>query len=194
MVDEDIVELSEEDRRTLLGFARSSVLNAMSGVPLPEPAKVSSTLQQGGAAFVTLRVAGRLRGCLGTLSWDEPLYRTVIRMAAAAATDDHRFPPLQPEELFRLHIEISRLTPLRPATVGEIEVGQHGVSLRCRGAHALFLPKIATEYGWDRDTLLRELCRKAALADDAWQDPQAQFYTFAAEVFDDGIAARSEVC
>ena len=47
----------------------------------------------------------------------------------------------------------------------------------------LLLPQVATEYGWDRETFLRETCRKAGLSQDAWKDKSTEIYTFSAEVF-----------
>ncbi len=132
------------------------------------------------------RERGRLRGCIGFIEARKPLARTVEEMAVAAALQDPRFPPLREEELKEISLEISVLTPLRKtADVGQIEVGTHGLYVRKGSRAGLLLPQVATEYGWDRDTFLKETCRKAGLAPDAWRDPETEIYLFSADVFGD---------
>jgi AmmeMemoRadiSam system protein A len=114
----------------------------------------------------------------------EDIARTVEEMAAAAAFQDPRFPPLRKEELKDLRVEVSVLTPLRRVNdVGEIEVGTHGLYIRRGGRGGLLLPQVATEWRWDRDTFLKETCRKAGLAPEAWKDPETEIYVFSADVF-----------
>ena len=87
-------------------------------------------------------------------------------------------------ELDKLELEISVLTPLKKIQdINEIEVGKHGLVMKKGFNSGLLLPQVATEYGWDRDTFLRETCRKAGLASDAWNDKSTEIYTFSAEVF-----------
>jgi AmmeMemoRadiSam system protein A len=105
-------------------------------------------------------------------------------MAVAAAFQDPRFPPLGPEELADLELEISVLTPMqRIQKVEEIQVGKHGLYI-VRGIYrGLLLPQVATEHNWDRLTFLEQTCAKAGLPADAWKDPAAQIYVFSAEIF-----------
>ena len=85
-------------------------------------------------------------------------------MAVAAATHDPRFRPMQVEELADFSLEISVLSPLRDvAGVDEIQVGIHGLYIIKGHAHGVLLPQVATEYGWDRTTFLRQTCHKAGL-------------------------------
>ena len=82
-------------------------------------------------------------------------------------------------------MEVSVLTPLRPASVTDIDVGRHGVLLRKKhGRTAVFLPKVATEQGWSRDDMLDHLCVKAGLARGAWRR-DASLFTFEADAFGD---------
>jgi AmmeMemoRadiSam system protein B/AmmeMemoRadiSam system protein A len=135
--------------------------------------------------FVTLQREGQLRGCIGSIEGREPLCDGVIRNAINAALEDPRFPPVELEELGDLHIEISVLTPLREvAGPQEIEVGRHGVVLERNGRRAVFLPQVAPEQGWDRDTMLTQLARKAGLPGDAWREG-AKFKVFEALVFEE---------
>ena len=135
------------------------------------------------SAFVTLKEDGKLRGCIGHFLEDTPLYRTVQKMVLAAALQDRRFPPVEVSELPGLEYEISVLSPVEPvARAEDIEMGRHGVILVKDGKQAVFLPQVAIEEGWDRATMLAELCKKAGLPVNAWREG-AQFYIFTADVF-----------
>jgi len=119
---------------------------------------------------VTLRLAGRLRGCIGVVVAQIPLALTVVRCAAAAACEDPRFPPVSLQEAEDLELEISLLDPPRPVSdPAEIEVGRHGLVITDGNHRGLLLPQVAVEQGWDRITFLREVCRKASLDPDAWR-------------------------
>lgn len=135
-------------------------------------------------AFVTLHKRGRLRGCIGTFQADEPLARIAVRMGAAAAVNDPRFPPLTLQELDECEIEISVLSPPRPVSgPDEIEVGVHGVQLGKGARRGVFLPQVAPEQGWDRDTMLDHLCEKAGLPAETWRQGTVELEVFTAEVF-----------
>ncbi len=111
------------------------------------------------------------------------MLETVARAARAAAYEDGRFEPVSAAELADLQIEISVLSPLRRVQAEEIEVGRHGLLLRCQGRQGLLLPQVATEHGWDRLVFLDQTCRKAGLAPGAWRQPGAEIWAFSAVVF-----------
>ena len=125
---------------------------------------------------------GRLRACMGVIEARQPLGDAVIQAAVWAARDP-RFPHLEPAELDHLTVEVSALSAAQPVPGPEaIEVGRHGVILS-KGTHrALFLPQVATEQGWDRNTMLDHLARKAGLPTDGWRRG-ARFEVFTAQVF-----------
>jgi len=105
-------------------------------------------------------------------------------MAAAAAFQDPRFPPVTKKELKDLDIEISVLTPFEQITdVNKIEVGKHGIYMERGFYSGLLLPQVATEYGWGRETFLEHTCRKAGLPPDAWKDKETRIYIFSADIF-----------
>jgi len=175
--------LADDEKQALLQIARASIQAELAGKK-PPAANVQGTLEEKRGAFVSLKKRGHLRGCIGFIEAKKPLARTVEEMAVAAAFQDPRFEPLRREELKDLKLEISVLTPLRRiADVGEIEVGIHGLYIRKGIRAGLLLPQVATEYGWDRDTFLRETCCKAGLGPDAWRDPETEIYRFSADVF-----------
>ncbi len=135
------------------------------------------------AAFVTLKKQGQLRGCIGDIFPQRPLYKSVITNAIYAAFGDRRFTPLQKDEYDQIEIEISALTP--PSAVASaqaIRIGTDGMVMKKGGRSAVFLPQVAPEQGWDLETTLANLSMKAGLAPDAWKDG-ASFQVFQAEVF-----------
>lgn len=152
------------------------------GVPAPPPGVLHRSL----GAFVTFKKDGRLRGCIGSMVGDGPLYLTVARMARAAAFEDPRFPPVTVAEAPGLELEISVLGPLtRCPDPALVRVGRHGLLVR-RGDHSgVLLPQVPLEWGWDRETFLAQTCRKAGLPPDTWQEPDTGLYWFEAEVFGD---------
>lgn len=175
--------LSEEQKQRLLRVARQSLEESVGGRPLPRFEIRDPVLVAPGAAFVTLKKAGQLRGCIGLMEAIEPLYLTVAKMARAAALEDPRFPPVGERELAEIRIEISVLTPLEPVRdIEEIEVGKHGLKVQEGFYSGVLLPQVATEYGWDRIQFLRQTCRKAGLPPDAWEKG-AEIFKFSAEVF-----------
>ncbi|KPJ50964.1 MAG: hypothetical protein AMJ41_00550 [candidate division Zixibacteria bacterium DG_27] len=177
-------KLSQSEREFLLRLASDSIRRRLEESPLPRHQIASETLKQKRGAFVTLHKHGRLRGCIGYIQGIRPLYETVIDMAAAAAFDDPRFPPVTPEELPELDLEISVLSPLKEVReLEEIEVGKHGLYLTLGAFSGLLLPQVATENGWDRETFLEQTCLKAGLPPAAYKDEKAKLYLFSAEVF-----------
>ena len=175
--------LSLEDRGKLLQIARRTLTQYLTTGVIPQYQVTEPGLLQSRGAFVTLEEFGQLRGCIGNLSGQGPLYLTVQRMAIAAATEDRRFPPVSNEELLAIEIEVSVLSPLQLIdSADEIKVGRHGVVIVKDDHQAVFLPQVATEQGWDRETMLEELCLKAGLREDAWKE-NATFFVFTAEVF-----------
>ena len=153
--------------------------------------------------FVTLNLLERgaksLRGCIG---YPEPIKPLVdaIRDVTVYASEDPRFPfPVLPEELGRLVVEVSVLTPpseLAAATREElpsrVRLGVDGLIVSTEDTSGLFLPQVATEQGWDQKTFVSEACRKAGLPSDAWLDGATRVEVFQAEVFGE-VTPRGKV-
>ncbi len=176
--------LSPHDQQRLLRHARRAIAARLEERPL-EPLGSPGALDEPAAAFVTIRLGRRLRGCIGSVEDDEPLHEVVARCAGDAATRDPRFPPLPPADLPDARLEISVLTPFRRVSdPAETEVGRHGVMVEQGPHRALLLPQVAPEWGWDLDTFLSQACVKAGLPADAWRTGAA-IHTFEAQVFEE---------
>jgi AmmeMemoRadiSam system protein A len=173
-------------RQALIQLARQAAERVARGEPDPGPSPAPDGLEQAGAAFVTLRVGGELRGCIGTFEPRDALWATVHEMAQAAARRDPRFSPLAPPDLAALTVDISVLgSPRRIRDVVDIEIGRHGLEIRRGRRRGLLLPQVATDHDLDREAFLAETCRKASLPTDSWRDPETEIWIFEAEVFED---------
>jgi len=182
--------LTAAERRDLLWLARASIRSTLSGGAQRPEISLTAALQELTAAFVSLHCEGRLRGCVGSVLPEKPLYEMVASMACAAAFDDPRFPPVTAVEVPIIDIEISRLSRMIPAQPEDVRPGIHGVCVARGHQRAVFLPQVATSQNWDRDTLLDELCRKACLPDDAWTQADCSLMVFVAEVFSEARDRR----
>lgn len=176
--------LDRDHRRYLLELARHTLEAHFAGAAPPTSDHDGGPLAEVRGAFVTLTLDGQLRGCIGHVVGVEPLWQTVRDNATSAAFRDPRFPPLDADELSRVEIEISALTPLREIrTLDEIEIGRDGLMVVRGTARGLLLPQVAGDLGWDAETFVRHTCRKAGLPPDCWDHPAARWYAFSAEVF-----------
>ncbi len=172
---------TEEEKKELLSIAKNSIIEYVKNGKAPEVEPPDRKLRTDGAVFVTIKENGSLRGCIGHIQAIMPLYRSVIKNAVAACSGDPRFPPMNQEELKNMEVEVSILSPLTPLkNIKDIQIGKHGLVIR-KGMHSgIFLPQVATEFGWDRETFLEHLCAKAGLPKDAWKD--AELYSFTTEI------------
>lgn len=172
--------LGTTDRCRLLAYSRAILEHALRGTDDASPeAPPVAALDERRGVFVTLRIDGALRGCIGRITVQRPLRDTLPIVTRDAALADRRFDPLTAAEVPRTTIEHSLLTePHRVATPDAIELGRHGVILSAQGRRAVFLPEVAVEQAWDLPTTLRTLSRKAGLLPDAWTAADAQFEVF----------------
>ena len=151
---------------------------------MPDFSIASERLDERRGAFVCLHKGKELRGCIGMIEGIKPLRETVREMAIQAAFGDPRFCALDRDELDRIDIEISVLTPLeRIDDPTRIEIGRHGLYIRKKHRSGLLLPQVATEQGWNRTQFLEWTCRKAGLPPKAWQEADTEVYVFSAHIF-----------
>lgn len=190
--------LTVEEKRILLRLARQALEDGVRGRPLPplDLQALTPTLRAPGASFVTLTRHGELRGCIGTLQAYRPLAEDVRRHAVAAALEDYRFPPVQPEELAEIAIEISRLTAPEAVEYDAPEdllrllrPGVDGVVLRYGSRRATFLPQVWEKLP-DPEMFLSQLCLKMGAPPDLWRRERLTVERYQVEEFHEGEAAR----
>jgi AmmeMemoRadiSam system protein A len=179
-------DLSDEQKKQLVSIARTTLDNFVRVGKAPEFKVTDERLLRVQGAFVTLQKQGQLRGCIGNIIGQEPLWQTVRNMVVAAASQDPRFKPVSADELKDIHVEVSVLSvPKRVTGSDDIMLGRDGVIVSDgKGHQGVFLPQVATETGWSKEEFLSQLCsQKAGLSADAWKDPGIELYTFTANVF-----------
>jgi AmmeMemoRadiSam system protein B/AmmeMemoRadiSam system protein A len=162
--------LSNADHLALVTYARQTIDRFVTTgtAPLARGAPASLLRRQG--VFVTLKKGEHVRGCIGRVVPDGPLYWLVGATALRAAVGDSRFKPVRPNELDKVSVEISLLTPPRAITsTDDLVLGRDGLVLIKGDKSAVFLPEVATDEGWDRDELLDRLRLKAGLDGNAWR-------------------------
>lgn len=183
-------QLTAEEKRFLLDLAWATLRRFVVDGRLPavDSAEVPPRLREPWACFVTLRRRGALRGCIGTLTADQPLYLAVMENARNAARDP-RFYPLEDWELADLQVEISVLSRSQPLEyrtpeelLSKLRPGIDGVIFQWRGARATFLPQVWEELP-DPEEFLDRLCQKAGVAAKAWQQPDAKIWVYQVEKF-----------
>jgi AmmeMemoRadiSam system protein A len=129
-------------------------------------------------AFVTLKIRGSLRGCIGRFISSEPLYQVVLESSENSAFDDPRFSPLTKEELQKTDIEITVLGPMKKITsIKEIVLGRHGIYIKKGNQSGTMLPQVATENHWSVEEFLGYTSRdKAGIGWDGWKDADIYIY------------------
>lgn len=179
------MELTLKEKNILLKAARESISSCLDETPQ----KIIDycefpVLKLNAGAFVTLRKDGNLRGCIGYIITEHPLYKTVCDAAIQAALNDPRFPEVRKSELDEIEIEISVLSPpFKMERYDDIEIGKHGLILDDSGRRALLLPQVPVEYNMNRDQYLSALCEKAGIYKGTWQLKQLNISLFTAIVF-----------
>lgn len=178
------MELSPEQRRVLLDVARSAIRCTLQREAVAALEETDPAMGQLAGCFVTLHEAGthRLRGCIGRLDAHGPLLGAV-QQTAVNVLEDPRFvqsDPVRLEELPRLELEITVLSPLRPAAnTLDFDLLNDGIYLTFGDRAGCFLPQVARETGWSKEQLLDRLCtEKMGLSSLIWRNPHAKLFVF----------------
>ena len=176
--------LSSTQKNLLLEQARKTISNRLDkndGLPdMPE----DPVFREKAATFVTLKISGRLRGCIGTLEPATSLWQSVHDNALSAAFSDHRFSPLSHKEFETVVIDISVLSTPSPLEYGDsvdlmkkLRPGIDGVTLKDGRRGATFLPQV-----WKQlpsvELFLGQLCKKAGLEETAWREKHLDIKTY----------------
>ncbi len=177
--------LTTTDKWLLLSLAYKVIVNHTLTVKsqqqtIPDP---SDSVEINCGVFVSLYVDEKLRGCIGTFSEENSLYKNVKQMALSAATSDSRFSPITSFELANLIIEISVLSPKeRIFEAREIILGKHGIYMEKGLNRGTFLPQVAVNQHWSTEEFLGNCAKyKAGIGWNGWKS--AQLFIYEALIF-----------
>lgn len=179
------MNISNEEKRILIKLARNSIKSLFHNFNSSEiPIEDYPILKTHKGAFVTLTIDNRLRGCIGYITSNLPLNKTVEDAATQAAIGDPRFPKLTSDELNLINIEISVLSePFPMHNYDEIILGKHGLILSEGSKRGLLLPQVPVEHGMNKEEYLSALCEKAGFYPELWCERILNIEMFTAEVF-----------
>lgn len=181
------MELSLKEKEILLLTARESIRSLFGKANIPSvDYNLHPNLKIKAGAFVTLKITNELRGCIGYITSDQPLFETICEVAKHAAAQDPRFPPLTPKEFNSIDIEISVLSPMiKISHYNEIKISEHGLLVEEGYNRGLLLPQVATENNYTVQQFLSSVCMKAGLSPDLWQRKKLNLKVFTALVFNE---------
>jgi AmmeMemoRadiSam system protein A len=182
--------VSPRQKKMLLSIARSTLEHYIITGKAPVFHEKDPILEEELALFVTLRKepGNRLRGCIGHCFPVKKLQNALPELTISSSTQDPRFPPVRENELDSIRIEISLLSPMLKVTDhNEIRIPGHGVYVRNGYKSGVFLPQVADETGWDRETFMACLCQeKAGLHPASWKLPETEKFVFTVVKFEEG--------
>lgn len=181
------MDLKKEEKVYLLKSARQVIEGKFLNSPKPAvDYNEFPIFREKCGAFVTLTINDNLRGCIGYIESDMPLFETICKAAIQAAFHDPRFTSLGKDELPKIALEISVLSPAEPInSYDEIIIGKHGLIVEESGRRGLLLPQVATENNFTREDFLTAICQKAGLNSYLWQKKQINLTVFTATVFNE---------
>ena len=188
---------SAQQGQMLVKLARHTIMDKLGRTTSgSEPDALTRARQDEGfqshcGTFVTLKIHGQLRGCIGNLTSTETVWDGIKRNAINAAFHDPRFAPLTDTELDQTEIEVSILTEPRPLEyrngqdlTRKLRINVDGVIIRQGHASATFLPQV-----WEQlprpEKFLSHLCLKAGLPSDAWENPELEVLTYQVQYFEE---------
>ncbi len=187
--------LTEEEGRAALRLAREAIETYLKTGKRIKP-NLTGGFKEKRGVFVSIHRDGELRGCIGHPYPTLPLGEAIVDAAISAATSDPRFEPVRIEELDKLKLEVTVLTPMelvkaKPKDLPkEIIIGKHGLLVRKGMYSGLLLPQVPVEQHWDVEEFLSYTCMKACLPPDAWWDEDTKIYRFEGQIFSEGRGAH----
>ena len=186
--------LSSSQGAEIVRLARRTLDSYVSTEERPKSSRWTGYLGERRGAFVTLNLLGpggeSLRGCIGFPYPVKELGEAVVEATIGAASEDPRFPPVQPSELTEILVEVSALTKPETIRVGRrselpsaIRTGTDGLIVSTSYQSGLLLPQVAVEFNMKPADFLTETCIKAGLPPDSWLLDGVNVQKFQAEVF-----------
>lgn len=186
---ENSFTFTKEEKKQLFAIAKSSIQSRLynNNKFVIDEKSIPENLKKPMGAFVTLKIDGALRGCIGRFISSEPLYNVVQESAISSAFEDHRFSPLTKDEYKNTDIEITVLGPLKKIkNIDEIVLGKHGIYIKKDNRAGTMLPQVAIENGWTVEEFLGFTSRdKAGLGWDGWKD--AEIFIYEGVVLEDNL-------
>jgi AmmeMemoRadiSam system radical SAM enzyme/AmmeMemoRadiSam system protein B/AmmeMemoRadiSam system protein A len=183
--------LTASQERAVLAAANATVARALARLAtrLDDDMLAGAAATPVMGAFVTLKRQGRLRACCGALGATMRLSDALVQAAVRTATEDTRLPTISPTELPFLTVDVNLLHNFRRIDargrerLARVEVGRHGLRIQRGDRAGLLLPSVPMENGWDGETYLRQVCRKAGLPTSAWESDDVELVTFESREF-----------
>lgn len=182
---------NRDERKQLIGLARQTLTEVVTTGKFPkvDETKFPKKFLENSGCFVTLTKGGQLRGCIGHIIAQEPLYKAIMDNAKSAALNDHRFPQVTAGELKEIEIEVSVLTAPQPLAftspddlLAKLQPHKDGVVLQLQGRGSTYLPQVWSQLP-DKVMFLNTLAEKAGCAADAWRQPGTQVFIYHVEAF-----------
>jgi hypothetical protein len=179
-VTENSFAFTKEEKKQLFEIARNSIHSRLFDEKsfVIDEKSIPENLKKPLGAFVTLKINGALRGCIGRFISSEPLYKVVQESALSSAFEDPRFSQLSKSEYKNTDIEITVIGPLKKINnIKEIVLGKHGIYIKKDNRAGTMLPQVAIENGWTVEEFLGFTSRdKAGLGWDGWKDAEIFIY------------------
>ena len=184
--------LSEEEGAAALALARQALEAAVRSEKFCLPC-LPPVFEEKRGVFVTLTEGGELRGCIGLPYPVMPLAQALQEAAVSAALQDPRFPPVEPDELPRIRVEVTVLSvpaPISGPSEGRescVQVGTHGLIAQGFGRSGLLLPQVATEVLLVCLRVPGSYLRESRPAPGSWKSPRVEVLTFEGQIFHEPV-------
>ena len=173
---EEKLEISGEEKREIIKIVKNSILKENFKKEKVRPTEI---LNRKMGVFITLKKDKKLRGCMGQLFSDAPLYKSLKNIAILSAYKDPRFPPLKAKEIENLEITVSLIFNFRQLyNVKDLDMGKDGLLIINGDKKGVLLPEIPIIYRWGRNEFLKNTCIKAKLPEKCWKDKNTSIYVF----------------
>ncbi len=176
----DEISFTDKEKAGLISLARDNIKSLLyEGKRIAvDREKLPEIFYKPLGAFVTLKIDGNLRGCIGRFVSSDPLYEVVLESSQSSAFDDPRFSRLTRDEFSKTELEITVLGPMRKIyNIDEIELGRHGIYIKKDSHSGTMLPQVATENKWTVEQFLGYTSRdKAGIGWDGWKNAEIFIY------------------
>jgi hypothetical protein len=180
---DDDHEFTPQEKKYMLELSRKTLEAAVSGKNAETAKPESLKLTQFRGCFVTLKIMGGLRGCIGNIEPIRPLYKSIVENTISAAFHDPRFPKVKAAEVGDIGIEVSVLTKPAPlefdspsALLSKLIPFEHGIILKFGAMRqSTFLPQVWEQLP-NKIIFLEHLAMKAGMEKDDWKRAEVWFY------------------